>query len=204
MRSIGTCGQPAGWFVAVGGIGLATACTPKPQTTQGAEGSQLAPLTVTSTFGEGQPIPAENACSVPKKNDCDLGLSPRLTWTTGPPQTASYALLVCDPDGHNWLHWVATDIPASVTQLAAGVSGHCASQLPAGAKDGKNEFGTSGYGGPCPPAGSGVHHYIFTVYGLKSSQAAIPQATSCGAVQEALESQAIAKGTLTGTYRIDR
>jgi Raf kinase inhibitor-like YbhB/YbcL family protein len=174
---------------------------------QAGEGTQfpnLAALTVSSTFAEGQPIPADNACSIPKKDGCDLGASPKISWTAGPAQTGSYAILVCDPDGGNWLHWIVSDIGSSTTSLDAAASGHCKSQLPAGANDGLNQFGTVGYGGPCPPAGSGVHHYIFTVYALSVARATLPGTSSCDDVRASLESQAIAKGSLTGTFKIDR
>jgi len=164
----------------------------------------LVVLTVRSTFADGQPIPLQNACSIPKKDRCDLGVSPKISWTAGPAQTGSYALVVCDPDGGNWLHWIVSDIAASSTSLGAAASGHCRSELPAGAKDGTNQFGTVGYGGPCPPAGSGVHHYIFTVYGLSAARATLPGSSSCDEIRAALESQAIAKGSLTGTFKIDR
>lgn len=200
----------AGWLAAIGAAG----CTPKqPGPSQGVEGSTMgtgagqhsvAVLTVTSTFAEGQPIPPANACKIPHKGDCEYGVSPRLAWSPGPPQTASYAVLVCDPDGRDWLHWVIGDIPATATAIEEAASGACKAQVPAGAKDGKNEFGTMGYGGPCPPAGSGVHHYIFTVYALPTAKTSLPDSTKCADARNVLDPQAIGKGTLTGTYRIDR
>ncbi|MBI5533003.1 MAG: YbhB/YbcL family Raf kinase inhibitor-like protein [Deltaproteobacteria bacterium] len=195
--------------VVVGATALACAwgCTPKAQngSAEAEPGKGGATLTVTSTaFKDGDPIPAQFACGVPRKDDCDLGTSPPLAWTAGPAQTKAYAVLVCDPDGHDWLHWVATDLPVSPTSLAQGASGHCKSQLPAGAKDLKNEFDQAGYGGPCPPAGSGVHHYVFTVYALPTPGISLPASTKCADHKAVLESKAIARGSLTGTYRIDR
>jgi hypothetical protein len=199
-------GGEFGWLVAMM-FGCAWGCTPKAQNgSAGAEsGKNVSMLTVTSTaFKEGEPIPAKFGCGAPRKDDCDFGASPPLAWTPGPSQTQSYAVLVCDPDGHDWLHWVVSDLPGSVTTLAEGASGHCKSQVPAGARDRKNEFEQGGYGGPCPPAGSGVHHYVFTVYALPSSGISLPETTRCADQRAALESKAIARGTLTGTYRIDR
>jgi Raf kinase inhibitor-like YbhB/YbcL family protein len=186
------------------------ACNPK-NTSPGqgpaasANGAALATLTVTSAaFSEGQPVPATHACPSPRKGECDFGTSPPIAWTAGPAQTKSYAILACDPDGRDWLHWVAVGLPPATSSLAAGASGGCKSQLPAGGRDGRNEFGFSGYGGPCPPAGSGVHHYVFTVYALSVPAPALPDSTSCAEVRAAIERQALARGVLIGTYKIDR
>jgi Raf kinase inhibitor-like YbhB/YbcL family protein len=195
-------------WIFVLGCGVACAgCNPKTQggTAGGDPGKALGALTVSSgAFGDGEPIPAKYACNTPQKDACDLGLSPPLSWTAGPAQTQSYAIVVCDPEGHDWLHWIVSNIPASTTSLSEGASGHCKSQLPSGATDGKNEFGQIGYGVPCPPAGSGVHHYIFTVYALPTATIALPASAKCAELKAVLDSQAIARGAVTGTYRIDR
>jgi Raf kinase inhibitor-like YbhB/YbcL family protein len=89
-------------------------------------------------------------------------VSPDLTWTGAPAGTKSYAVTLYDPDvrtGSGWWHWVVFNIPSSVTSLAAG-------QKPAGIES-RTDFGSPGYGGPCPPEGDAPHRYIFKVYALK-------------------------------------
>jgi len=92
--------------------------------------------------------------------------SPQLSWTGAPAGTKSFAITCFDPDaptGCGYWHWLAFDIPASVTSIKAG-AGTKAS--PAGGRSGYTDFGISSYGGPCPPKGDGAHRYIFTVYAL--------------------------------------
>ncbi|WP_426505118.1 YbhB/YbcL family Raf kinase inhibitor-like protein [Serratia proteamaculans] len=88
-------------------------------------------------------------------------VSPPLTWTNPPPGTKSFALLLSDPEGRAGLgvsHLVAYGIPASASGFAEGdlTQGK-------GFVGGKNSPGTSVYHGPCPPAGSGFHHYTFVL-----------------------------------------
>jgi Raf kinase inhibitor-like YbhB/YbcL family protein len=92
-------------------------------------------------------------------------VSPALAWSDPPQGTKSFGVTLFDPDaptGQGWWHWVVYDIPAAVHSLPAGAG----QALPAGARQTRNDFGGPGYGGPCPPAGSGPHRYVFTVYAL--------------------------------------
>src|SRR5262245_40771923 len=90
--------------------------------------------------------------SIPKEYTCDgSDVSVPLRWKNGPAGATNFALIVDDPDAPRgtWVHWVLYDLPATVAELSAGV-GHDDS-LSNGAKQGKNDFGKIGYGGPCPP-----------------------------------------------------
>jgi Raf kinase inhibitor-like YbhB/YbcL family protein len=68
-----------------------------------------------------------------------------------------------DPDGGNWVHWGQFNIPGNRSDLPEAVSG------PTIGTKGINDFGQLGYGGPCPPAGTGIHNYIFTLYALDTT-----------------------------------
>src|SRR2546425_10201022 len=106
----------------------------------------------------------QNGKDIPKKFTCDGDdVSPALSWMDPPQGSKSFALIADDPDAPRgtWTHWVLYDIPADVQELSAGI-GHDES-LRNGAKQGKNDFGNIGYGGPCPPSGA-AHRYHFKLY----------------------------------------
>src|SRR6187399_715224 len=94
-------------------------------------------------------------------------ISPALMWTSPPAGTLSYGITVYDPDaptGSGWWHWMVYDIPATTTSIPAGAGNTGKPGLPAGAVQGPTDFGTKGWGGPCPPAGDKAHRYVFTVF----------------------------------------
>jgi len=129
-------------------------------------------------------------------------ISPALTWKDAPRATKSFAVTVYDPDaptGSGWWHWVVYNIPATVTGLSVG-AGNAGGKLPAGAMQGHTDFGTSGFGGACPPAGDKPHRYIFTVYALKSEKISVPDEASAAMVGFMIHSNALAKASLTARY----
>lgn len=85
-------------------------------------------------------------------------ISVPLSWSGAPADTQSFALIMSDPDGQNWGHWVQYNIPADVTSFPELKNG------PDIGVKGNNDFNRLGYGGPCPP--SGVHHYVITLYAV--------------------------------------
>ena len=102
-------------------------------------------------------------------------ISPALQWYNPPAGTRSYAVTAYDPDaptGSGWWHWVMYNIPAGTTGLPAGAGN--GRNAPRGSAQGQTDFGTKGYGGPCPPAGDRPHHYQFTVFALKVDRLDIP------------------------------
>ncbi|TGJ99440.1 YbhB/YbcL family Raf kinase inhibitor-like protein [Leptospira semungkisensis] len=127
--------------------------------------------------------------------------SPDLQWTGAPKDTKFFAVTMYDPDaptGSGWWHWTIFNIPADATGLAAK-AGNEKGPLPAGAIQGRTDFGKPGYGGPCPPKGDKPHRYIFKVIALKDK---IPlDAEASGAmVGFYANSLKLAEGKLTAKF----
>ena len=136
---------------------------------------------------------------------CDgLNVSPVLVWSGAPSGTKSFALTVWDPDAPvrgGWWHWVYFNIPSSTTLLPSGVGSTRPQLGPAGAVEGKTSFGKPGYGGPCPPVGSGAHHYIFTLYALDEARIAGANAKTTGpALKLLIAKHTLGTATLTGRF----
>lgn len=107
-----------------------------------------------------------NGGDIAKKYTCDAAdVSPQLAWTDPPAGTKTFALLVDDPDAPvgNWNHWTMWNLPASLRGLPEGVAKDA--HLADGSEQGKNDFGKTGYNGPCPPAGK-PHRYYFKLFAL--------------------------------------
>jgi Raf kinase inhibitor-like YbhB/YbcL family protein len=140
-----------------------------------------------------------------KAGGCDgQNVSIALTWKDPPDGAKSYMLTMYDPDalggGVGWWHWQVWNIPASATGLAEGAGAKNGNGLPKGAVQGKGDLGRTGYLGPCPPTGSGVHHYVITLYALKAAKLetegnATPTMMMADAMRDSL-----GKATVTYTY----
>ncbi|PKF51205.1 YbhB/YbcL family Raf kinase inhibitor-like protein [Enterovibrio nigricans] len=125
-------------------------------------------------------------------------VSPQLSWGNAPKGTKSFAITAYDPDaptGSGWWHWVAVDIPASQHSVKQGASGKIPHAI-----EMKNDYGTQGFGGVCPPKGDGMHRYQFTVWALPTEKLALPENPSNAIVGYMLNSSALGKATLTATY----
>jgi Raf kinase inhibitor-like YbhB/YbcL family protein len=116
------------------------------------------PFKITSTaFLSGDTIPILYTCD-------STNISPPLNWTNEYNNTASFAIIMDDPDAPSatWVHWIVYNIPGEVRELPAHLP--MDSVLPNGIKQGFTSFRTIGYGGPCPP--EGMHRYFFKLYAL--------------------------------------
>ncbi len=146
-------------------------------------------------FAEGQ--------SIPRKYTCDgADISPALQWRGVPVPTRSVALICDDPDAPagTWVHWVLYGLPAEMRELPADMP--TAETLPNGARQGMNDFGRIGYGGPCPPPGK-PHRYFFKLYALDTTLPLMPRATRADLVQ-AMEGHVLAEAQAMGIYQRKR
>jgi Raf kinase inhibitor-like YbhB/YbcL family protein len=152
-------------------------------------------LALTSpAFAEGGEIPARHTC---EGDD----VSPPLAWSAPPAGTRSLALIVDDPDAPDpraprttWVHWVLYDLPPTAGPLPEGAGRDA---LPAGTREGLNDWGRPGYGGPCPPVGR--HRYFFKLYALDTVLPDLGRATKAR-LEEAMRGHVLAQGELVGTY----
>ena len=136
---------------------------------------------------------------IPKKFTCDgPDASPKLSWTEPPANTQSFALVMDDPDAPagTWVHWVLFDLPAETRELAEGVAKQ--EQLANGARQGRNDFGKIGYGGPCPPPGN-PHRYFFKLYALNVKLNLKAGATKAD-VEGAMRGHILAHAEMIGKY----
>jgi len=145
-----------------------------------------------SAFKQSQPIP--------KKYTCDgSDVSVPLNWNDPPQGTKSFALIVDDPDAPagTWVHWVLYDVPGDTRELPETKSTD--DKLLNGARQGKNDFGKTGYGGPCPPPGR-AHRYFFKLYALDRALGLQPSATK-QQLLAAMKGHTLGEAELIGTYK---
>jgi Raf kinase inhibitor-like YbhB/YbcL family protein len=155
----------------------------------------LMALALTSTaFQPGGAIPAAYTCQ--GKN-----ISVPLAWSGLPAGTRSLALIVDDPDAPDpaapkmtWVHWVLYNIPPAATGLPEAVDPRT---LPRGTFEGRNDWGRSGYGGPCPPVGR--HRYFFKLYALDVTLPDLGQPDKAR-LERAMQGHVLAQQQLVGTY----
>lgn len=103
-----------------------------------------------------------------------------------------------DPDAPvgTWVHWVIYDLPANAHELAEGVAKQ--EQLPSGARQGRNDFGKTGYGGPCPPPGK-AHRYFFKLYAL-DAKLGLKLGARKSDVERSMQAHLLAQTELMGRY----
>ncbi len=144
-----------------------------------------------SSFEAGGAIPSVFTCE-------GQDISPVFDWTDAPRETKSFALIMHDPDApvpNGFTHWVLYNIPAHVRHIPANQP-HTPKIAGLGTQ-GKNDAGTIGYAGPCPP--SGTHRYFFRLFALRTELALEPGATR-DEIEEAIEGHAIEEAELMGAY----
>lgn len=137
--------------------------------------------------------------TIPKQFTCEgADLSPSLEWNAPPPNTQSLVLIVDDPDAPvgTWVHWVLFNLPASIRSLPQNF--RKSEQSADGTRQGRNDFGKIGYGGPCPPPGKS-HRYFFKLYALDATLDLKPGASKKD-VERAMQGHILAQGETMGRY----
>ncbi|MFH1262956.1 MAG: YbhB/YbcL family Raf kinase inhibitor-like protein [Pseudomonadota bacterium] len=139
---------------------------------------------------------------IPSKYTCEgEDLSPALSWYDPPKGTMAYALIVDDPDAPDprapkmtWVHWILYNLPTGTQALKEGVA---MKELPQGTEEGINDWGNTGYGGPCPPIGR--HRYYFKLYALSKRLTGIRLPTKKD-LEKAMAGSILAQTQMIGTY----
>lgn len=123
--------------------------------------------------------------------------SPHLAWSGAPEGTKSFAITCYDPDaptGSGFWHWTVANIPADVSEIPAG------GPVPAGAVEGRTDYGEPGFGGAAPPPGHGPHRYIFTVFAVDTEKLEVTPEDSGAKYGFNLHFHTLAKASITATY----
>lgn len=147
----------------------------------------------------GETIPFEHIYDA---SGCHGGnTSPALSWSHAPASTRSFAVLMFDPDapGGGWWHWAAFDIPAAVNSLPAGAGNPARGLLPRGTIQVRNDWGSPGYAGPCPPSGP-PHHYRLMLYALRVSRLGLDASADAAQVASEARANALAESEIVAIY----
>jgi Raf kinase inhibitor-like YbhB/YbcL family protein len=157
------------------------------------DSTTVAQFTISSEdIRDGEPIATVHTCDGANE-------SPQLSWPEPPPGTRSLALIMDDPDAPNgtFRHWAVFDMPDSRTSIERG-EGNGGSNT--NFVQATNDFGKSGYGGPCPPKGHGPHRYRFKLYALDVDGLKLPADAKVEQVENAAKQHEITMAQITGTY----
>jgi hypothetical protein len=174
-------------MAALASCGAGNGSTNEPQGGNAVDNTTLTKLQLTSdAFQNGQPIPTQFTCD-------GADQTPALHWNDPPAGTKSFALVIDDPDAPSgtFRHWGVFDIPASARSI--GGSQKTGTEV-------ANDFGKSGYGGPCPPKGHGPHHYHFKLFALDTEKLDVATDAKVADVEKAAQKHALAEGELIGIY----
>jgi Raf kinase inhibitor-like YbhB/YbcL family protein len=165
---------------------------------QASSAASSIPFTLSSnSFISGEKIPVKYACY-------GTEISPHLQWDITSPEIKSFALIIEDYDaialvGYPYVHWNVFNIPADTRQIAEGATLRA---MPAGSVEGVNDDGLRKYSGPCPPEGTGTHHYFFALYALNKADLGVNANRSVkrSEFEKQYASAIIQKVEVTGTY----
>jgi Raf kinase inhibitor-like YbhB/YbcL family protein len=187
------------WAISISLVG----CRSDAEQTASLQGERKMTLRVTSSaFNQGQPIPK-------KYTGEGADVSPPLAWKGVPANAKELALICDDPDAPRptpWVHWVIYKIPVTAKGLPEGVPREPRLKEPAGALQGENSWPAgenTGYSGPMPPPGHGVHHYHFKLYALDAPIEVEPGLDK-DALLAKMKGHIVAEDEVMGTYERKR
>jgi Raf kinase inhibitor-like YbhB/YbcL family protein len=169
--------------------GNAPAATPRPA-------APILRLTAPG-FSDGGHIAKQNTCQ-------GASLSPELHWSNAPKGVASFVVIMHGTDNHpakgmaDEMFWVLWNVPANATQLPEGLPAN--SQMPDGSVQAKGGRDIIGYRAPCPPPGSGPHHYVFELYAVDQKLDLTPQATRDD-VMKAIDGHILGASAYVGVFQ---
>ena len=185
--------QPSAWWMTLALLLLAgVSLTVAQQANSPAPAGASVTFVLSSpAFAAGGVIPTQYSC---KGSDT----SPPLNWSGAPAQTASFAMIVDDPDAPHgtWVHWVAWNFPSSTQALPEGEPRR--QQLDDGASQGHNSDRKIGYSGPCPPGGQ-THRYFFRLYAL-DSKLTLPAGADRASLDSAMKGHIVGQTEYMGTF----
>jgi Raf kinase inhibitor-like YbhB/YbcL family protein len=173
-------------------FGIAPASAQNEQSSNRVDGRAVMMIQLsTSSFTPGAVIPKKFTCS-------GADISPELSWSAPPAGTKSWALVVDDPDAPagTWNHWLLYNLPPSIHELPENQPR--TPELANGALQGKNDFGKTGYNGPCPPPGK-PHRYFFRLYAL-DTKLDLKAGADRGTLAQAIKGHVVGEGELMGTF----
>ena len=161
---------------------------------------KLPTFTLTSAdISDGQPLKTPQVSGIMGAGGEDV--SPQLSWSGFPEETRSFAVTVYDPDAptaSGFWHWAVANLPATCTELPAGVGE--GSELPGSAVTLVNDAGMRRYIGAAPPPGHGTHRYFVAVHAVKVEKLELDEDASPAYLGFNLFMNAIARAVIHGTY----
>ncbi len=181
-------------FVMGSGLLSAYGCAKslEPQTKPNVPDNQAAFVIKSSAFANNAPMPAKYTCD-------GANLSPPLEWSNIPKGTKSFVLVCLDPDAPSgtFTHWIVYNIPPTMTKLGENLAKTGESK--SGIRQGKNDFGKIGFGGPCPPVGK-PHRYQFQLSALKT-KLTLKAGASLSQLEAAIGENRLGEAEIIGTYQ---
>ena len=158
-----------------------------------------------NSFGDGDYLANAHILSADFGFGCQgNNQSPHLAWSGAPAETKSFAVTCFDPDaptGSGFWHWLVVNIPPGVTELVVDAGNPKSAKLLQGALQTRTDFGTPGYGGPCPPAGDHPHRYLFTVFAVGVDRLPVTADTSAAVIGFQLHFNTLARAAIMGLYK---
>ena len=164
------------------------------------------------SFADSFTISSENFLQGKKINNTQVfnsfgcqgdNISPAIYWQGAPKNTKSFAVTLYDPDaptGSGFWHWTVLNIPQNISTLNLDAGNVNNKKLPSGARQIRNDYGTKGFGGACPPEGNNPHRYQLTIHALDTKRIELPADASPALAGFMIHQHQIASTQITAHY----